>query len=336
MTKSLAFFGLFIFFVVNITTNPSLYAENTVFISELNYNGSSINGGDKWLELYNPTTSPISLNGWKLTMPKSSKTGLINLTGSIKSGQTYLVGIKNAKFTSNLSSSNISDYNITNISNTQPNETNYINVQLVNSNGAIVSQIVKNDTEVKNFGISSKGNTKHSIECDAQAICSVSDKTYGTTGIDYGTPGLVATPLIRNDTPTPIKEVVVTNIAVINTPVASSPVLQHSPQPAMSTTTAVQPSTASVQSVAKISSELVQTSTPLTINRTQLVKPVENLTIPTTSLPEFTFQSIQQPRSKTIDTSHISLEGQLLSVGFLSLLSLASKTRSKIVSLVQA
>ena len=46
---------------------PSLAEQQTVFISEINWAGSSLSASDEWIELYNPTDEPIDLSNWTLT-----------------------------------------------------------------------------------------------------------------------------------------------------------------------------------------------------------------------------------------------------------------------------
>jgi hypothetical protein len=190
MTKFITFLGLSMFFVANFINVPHVFGASAVYISEVNYNGSSVNGGDKWVELTNPTNRAINLAGWKLNMPNSSKTGVVALDGTIFANSPFIIGVKNAKFTNVYSQADISNYNITNISNTQPGEINYISLQLIDDTGSIISQINKDNNFVKSLGVSNKGGIKHSLECDSQGICSLSTNLYGGTNLDYGTPGV--------------------------------------------------------------------------------------------------------------------------------------------------
>jgi hypothetical protein len=206
MVKLISLFGLYTLFVASFFSNLHVYGANSVYISEINYNGSSVSGGDKWVEIYNASNNSVDITGWKINMPNSSKSGIVALSGSIPANSPFVVGVKNAKFSNLFSTSDISNYNITNISNTQAGEVNYINIQLINASGSIISQVKKDDDYVRSLGISNKGGIKHSLECDAQSLCSLSTKLYGGTGLDFGTPGVPIIPVISVET-TPIKAI---------------------------------------------------------------------------------------------------------------------------------
>jgi hypothetical protein len=207
MSKLVARLGLCLIFVVSSMTTLNVQGANSVYISELNYNGSSVNGGDKWVELHNPTSNLVNLDGWKLKMPNSSKTGNINLLGSIPANGFYIVGVKNAKFLSVLPRADLIDFNITNISNTTPGTQNYISIQLQNTSGTILSEINYGDSFVKSQSLGYKGSIKHSLECDIYRACSGSTELYGTTGLDFGTPGKIG--FVNTDTSEPVRDAII-------------------------------------------------------------------------------------------------------------------------------
>jgi len=60
-----------------------------VIISEVGWAGTIASSSDEWIELYNPTTSPINLNGWTLIAADGSSS--ITLTNTIPAGGYYLL-----------------------------------------------------------------------------------------------------------------------------------------------------------------------------------------------------------------------------------------------------
>jgi beta-lactamase superfamily II metal-dependent hydrolase len=60
-----------------------------VVINEIAWSGSASNTNDEWIELYNPTSSTVSLTGWKIV--SDGGTRIYNLSGSIPAGGYFLV-----------------------------------------------------------------------------------------------------------------------------------------------------------------------------------------------------------------------------------------------------
>ncbi|MBY6035874.1 lamin tail domain-containing protein [Fictibacillus nanhaiensis] len=58
-------------------------------ISEIAWMGTTVDANDEWIELYNPTSQAISLNGW--TLKAQDGTPSIPLQGSINPGDTFLL-----------------------------------------------------------------------------------------------------------------------------------------------------------------------------------------------------------------------------------------------------
>lgn len=58
-------------------------------ISEVAWMGTTTDANDEWVELYNPTSEIIQLDGWKLKA--SDGTPSVQLTGTISPGDTYLL-----------------------------------------------------------------------------------------------------------------------------------------------------------------------------------------------------------------------------------------------------
>ncbi len=85
---------------VDESNNRSATSTQTVVIStqpavlnELSYFGTEASGSDEWVELYNRTSSTITLDGWTLHTADGSP--YIPLSGSISSGGYYLIERKN-------------------------------------------------------------------------------------------------------------------------------------------------------------------------------------------------------------------------------------------------
>lgn len=349
MVKFISLFGVLIIFIANFLFTPHVYGANSVYISEINYNGSSVSGGDKWIELYNSTNNPINLVNWKLNMPNSSKSGTVALTGIIPANFPFVIGVKNTKFTNLYSASNLTNYNITNISNTQTNEINYINVQLINETGSIVSQIQKNDNYIRALGVSSKGGIKHSLECDEEAICSLSNEAYSGSSLDFGTPGIPIRPLVKQE-PTPVK---IIEPAQTQTQVNSEPLSLET-----NAISALYPAIQENQSIVNVPETNIVISpnvSPILVSQTfsknvainlidsvsftipsMSFKPVENLVINKVSIPEVKFQSFSTKSSPALYRSTISPEFQLLLLAVLISYSIISKMKFGILSLVTA
>src|SRR5215217_4426568 len=94
LTILAALCGSFVFPVVNVQAAPGLQVAVDVVISEFRTRGP---GGatDEFIELYNPTSSPVSVGGWKVnasnnTSSTSTRATIPNLT-VLQSGQYYLI-----------------------------------------------------------------------------------------------------------------------------------------------------------------------------------------------------------------------------------------------------
>lgn len=81
-------------FASQITAVPLFAAVNHVVISQIQVNGTSSND-DEFVELYNPTSSPIDLTGFRLSRKNSSGTEgnlVTNLSGTIPARGYFLIG----------------------------------------------------------------------------------------------------------------------------------------------------------------------------------------------------------------------------------------------------
>jgi Lamin Tail Domain len=307
MVKFISLLGLSIFFVASLVYSPHVNGANSVYISELNYNGSSVSGGDKWVELQNPTNSAVNLSGWKLIMPNSSKTGTVSLSNTIPANSAFVIGVKNAKFTNLYSSSDILNYNITNISNTQASESNYINVQLSNDSGTLVSQVQKDDNYVKSLGVSSKGSVKRSLECDSQGICNLSNELYGGTGLDYGSPGISILPLnLKEIIPTIVSQPELkpepAQVQIQDTPATVTAIIAPALQPEIKTNVV---SITTPESVTATSPVGVPTLSPTQVLKSETINTVEQIPF---SMPVLSFKPIEQTVVKSIEIPEIQLQ----------------------------
>lgn len=93
------FLGIFLFSVVGFSAaSPRLAMAgpaNHVVINEVQVDSAPGTGGtdDDWVELFNPTTSDIALNGWSIQKTAGSG-GSLNrqaLTGTVKAGDYFLI-----------------------------------------------------------------------------------------------------------------------------------------------------------------------------------------------------------------------------------------------------
>ncbi|NDI35720.1 phospholipase D-like domain-containing protein [Chengkuizengella sediminis] len=64
-------------------------AEGEVVINEIAWMGTNVSSNDEWIELYNNTNSPISLNGW--TLDATDGTPSIQLSGTISANDYFLL-----------------------------------------------------------------------------------------------------------------------------------------------------------------------------------------------------------------------------------------------------
>ena len=73
----------------NVRAAPRNQATLSVIINEVAWAGTKANEGHEWIELYNPGSADIDINGW--TLASSDSTPSIILTGTILAGGYYLL-----------------------------------------------------------------------------------------------------------------------------------------------------------------------------------------------------------------------------------------------------
>jgi hypothetical protein len=230
------FFLSFLFLFV-----PNLHAQSSdIYISEVQFDGSTAGEHDKWIELYNPTDSSKNLSGYSLAF----KTGKpFNLDGQSIASKSTLIIVNNVSPTTSL----LSNYSTikTNLLHAFNSSTNpYIHVQLFNA-GSIVSSFVKNEAQTRE--LMGTKTVKKSIEIGQNGSFKVSTSLYSGVN-NFGTPGRVAVlPTQQTSTnslvTSPLQSVAqtindvvnpesVTNVESVLTPVPSlQPALQSSQSP---------------------------------------------------------------------------------------------------------
>src|SRR5215213_6213558 len=79
---------------VNTRAAPQMQVATDLVISEFRFHGSA-GAGDEFIEIYNPTTSPVNLNGWKLSGSNNSGSSGNRYTFTtdifLQPGQHYLI-----------------------------------------------------------------------------------------------------------------------------------------------------------------------------------------------------------------------------------------------------
>lgn len=72
-------------------TEYSFAKEKSLYISEINWAGSSSSSADEWLEIYNDSPADIDLSNYQISFLTSSGEKYITLTGSVKKYDYYLI-----------------------------------------------------------------------------------------------------------------------------------------------------------------------------------------------------------------------------------------------------
>lgn len=69
--------------------SPNELGTETIIINEVAWGGTQANSDHEWIELYNPTSNPIVINGWTLKSGDNNPT--ISLSGTISPGGYFLL-----------------------------------------------------------------------------------------------------------------------------------------------------------------------------------------------------------------------------------------------------
>jgi hypothetical protein len=167
---------------------PNLHSQSSdVYISEIQFDGSTGSEHDKWIEVYNPTNMSKNLSGYSLVF-KSGKPLLLDGL-SITSSSTLLI-VNNVNPTislirENSEFGNIVKANLLRAFNSSSNPS--IHVQLYNGSN-LVSSFIKNETETR--GLMGTKTLKKSIEIEQNGSYKLSDSLYFGEN-NFGTPGRV-------------------------------------------------------------------------------------------------------------------------------------------------
>jgi Lamin Tail Domain len=185
------FFSLFVFGFALVGSQflTPIYAQNSdIYISEIQFDGSTAGEHDKWIELYNPSGSTINLAGYSLAF-KSGKPFMLDGL-SINSNSTLLV-VNNVNPTASLlyKSSEFGNTTKTNLLHAFNSSTNpYIHVQLY-SGSNLVSSFVKGEGETRR--LMGTKTVKKSIEIDQNGSFILSNSLYFGAN-NFGSPGRIA------------------------------------------------------------------------------------------------------------------------------------------------
>jgi hypothetical protein len=194
---------------------PNLHAQSSdIYISEIQFDGSTVGEHDKWIELYNPTDTSKNLSGYSLAFKSGKPFTLDGL--SIASNSTLII-LNNVSPTSSL----LNNYSTvrTNLLHAFNSSNNpYIHVQLY-SGGNLISSFVKNEAQTRE--LMRTKTIKKSIEIDQDGSFKLSKSLYWETN-NFGTPGRVSILPAKEASPKilleaiPISSAVENNIAVDN------------------------------------------------------------------------------------------------------------------------
>jgi hypothetical protein len=163
----------------SLFTLPIHSESGGVYISEIQFDGSSINETDKWIELHNPTNSTVTLTDYSIKLSKNHIIPIANI--SIPAGG-YIVIANNLSTKPSLVNQADMLANLSYMSNTTTNK--YISISLLYKS-QVISTFEKNNAETA--ALVRTKNHKYSLEFDTNgAFHSSTNLYYGTT--DFGTP----------------------------------------------------------------------------------------------------------------------------------------------------
>lgn len=244
MTGIAKFFVLFCLIWFILPNIPSSAAQNSLIISEINYSGSvqpnlckSVEtlknrcGFDKWMEIYNPTSTAINLKNWKIQF-KNSKTATNTLTLTkteyLQAKSYYLIAYDEVNFVSGLKTAkikaNLTSGKLRNISN---NETNTVQAKLINPNGTTVFNVNLSATKLVTLENQVKPGNKYSIEYKNDSW-QLSAKSYLPN--NYGTPKTSVVLTTAPKTEPEVKAVIVPQpLEATPTPI-TKPAIEKSPE----------------------------------------------------------------------------------------------------------
>jgi Lamin Tail Domain len=251
---------------------PNLHAQTSdIYISEVQFDGSTAGENDKWIELYNPTTATKNLSGYSLSFKSGKPFSLDGL--SIAANSTLLI-VNNVNPTTSLLNQNSAFGNSvkTNLLHAFNSSTNpYIHVQLY-SGSNLVSSFVKGEGETR--GLIGTKTIKKSIEIDQNGSFKLSNSLYSGVN-NFGTPGavIVMQPEQSSVNYSPVLNPIFNTISTNDIGISSMPVTnlqeqivsQSSVQPVLQTT--LSPVTVDVSKLSEIRLSVPNPSTLSGLNK---------------------------------------------------------------------
>jgi len=314
-----------------LPTSFNVYANQSVYISEVNFAGSTrpdckLCSYDKWIELYNPSQQAIDVSFWTLQF-RESQDATNNLkfppNTFIQAKSNYLVRNRYNGLTSTLSSANIQadaiSGKVLRVSSNTAGQRR-IQASLLNSTGQKISEFNLNESAISKLESETNfpSGSKFSIQFDPDnSAYKISEKTYFSN--NYGNPKFSSGVLVDLDK-TPEVQVQPVVSPVINLTPESSTVNIVQPEIKVevpSSTSSQIPVQANAQQLINIVSEVAaQTAPQITSqNNPQVASqtPVE-ITSPATpqTVPQETPQIISQntvlhnPQADPLVTSEVS------------------------------
>ncbi len=179
-------YGFLIFLLISMSfsslfTLPIHGDSSGVYISEIQFDGSTLNENDKWIELHNPTNQVVPLLDYSLRLNNNHRISLFSLT--IQPGE-YIVIVNNLSTKPSLVQKPDMSANLSYMSNTT--STKYISASLTHKN-QILSTFVKDNSET-NALLGTK-TRKYSLEFDSNGAYQPSTNLYYGKA-DFGSPRL--------------------------------------------------------------------------------------------------------------------------------------------------
>lgn len=270
-----------------LPTSFNVYADQSVYISEVNFAGSTrpdckLCSYDKWIELFNPSEKAVDVSFWTLRFRESQDT-TNNLkfppNTFIQAKSNYLVRNRYNGLTSTLSSANIQadaiSGKVLRVSSNTAGQRR-IQASLLNSTGQKISEFNLNESAISKLEGKQNliANNKFSIEFNPDnSSYEISEKTYFSN--NYGSPKFGSGVLVDLD-----------KIPEVQVQPAISPVVNLTPE--SSTVNIVQPEV-KVEIPSSVGSQIpVQATAQQSIN---IVSEVAPQTTPQTA-PQITAQNI--------------------------------------------
>lgn len=158
---------------VTQTSEAEAAAANDVVINEIAWMGTTASYADEWIELHNPTSSSISIDGWTLNAVDGDPA--ISLSGTIPAGGHYLLERTDDSTVPNVSANQIYSGSMSNTSET---------LELKDSTGTLIDSVDQ--------WYAGDNNTKATMERIDPAASGTTSSSWSTAtatyDVGYGTP----------------------------------------------------------------------------------------------------------------------------------------------------